>query len=159
MYLELEPVFEREGGELPFEYDYVLADPLIASSVHVRGRAFNKTGIVHLKADAAYMLKTQCARCGGAIERTVHVPVSHILLARLENENDDDDIYIVCDRMHLELDALVSEDIFLAMPSRFLCRPDCKGLCSVCGADLNEGDCGCKPAADPRWDALKDLFH
>ena len=32
-------------------------------------------------------------------------------------------------------------------------------ICSICGADLNEGPCDCKPAADPRWDALKDIMN
>jgi len=52
-------------------------------------------------------------------------------------------------------DALV-----LAMPDRFLCRPDCAGLCSVCGESLNDTD----PAAhqhetepDPRWAKLREL--
>ena len=158
MFLELEPVFEREGGELPFAYEFTLDDPVMASPVRVTGRAFNKTGVVRLEAEAGYTLKTECARCSGSVERAVRVPVSHVLLTHLENEADDDDLYIVCDRMHLDLDALVAEDIVLAMPPRWLCRPDCKGLCSICGADLNEGDCGCSPAADPRWDALKDMF-
>ena len=157
MYLELEPVFEREGGELPFDYGFTLDDPEVASPVAVKGRAYNKTGIVHLDAAAEYTLKTRCARCGCAVERTVRVPVRHVLLAHLENE--DDDLYIVCDRMHLDLDSLISEDVVLAMPPRWLCREDCKGLCSICGADLNEGPCGCKPAADPRWDALKDIMN
>lgn len=157
MYLELEPVFEREGGELPFDYEFAFADPVIASPVRVKGRVFNKTGIVRLEADASYALKTDCARCGGPVAHTVRVPVSHILLTHLENE--DDDLYIVCDHMHLDLDPLIGEDVVLAMPPRWLCRPDCKGLCSSCGADLNLGPCGCKPAADPRWDALKDILN
>ena len=156
VYLELEPVFEHEGAELPFNYEFTFEDPVIDSPVHVKGRAFNRTGIVRLEGTAQYALKTQCARCGGDVERAVRVPVEHILLTHLENE--DDDLYIVCDRMHLDLDALIGEDIVLAMPPRWLCRPDCKGLCGVCGADLNEGDCGCKPAADPRWDTLKDIL-
>lgn len=60
------------------------------------------------------------------------------------------------------------EDIDLEQPLRDLvvpelpivplCRPDCAGLCATCGANLNEGACGCEPvAADPRWEALRDL--
>lgn len=48
----------------------------------------------------------------------------------------------------------------LALPARFLCRPDCAGLCPVCGQSLNDAD----PAEhehgsgrDPRWAALDDL--
>jgi uncharacterized protein len=45
----------------------------------------------------------------------------------------------------------------LALPSRRLCREECKGLCPVCGADLNAGECACEPGGtDPRWSALAD---
>ena len=157
MYLQLEAVFEREGARLPFDYSFALADPVIASPVRVTGSVFNKTGIVSLEFSAAYTLKTDCARCGAPIGKTVEEAFSHILITHSENEAQD--LYIVVDDLHFDLDALVAEDLFLSMPPRYLCRPDCKGLCPLCGADLNAGDCGCKPAADPRWDALKALMN
>ena len=43
---------------------------------------------------------------------------------------------------------------------KFLCRPDCKGLCSVCGKDLNEGACGCDTfVPDPRLAAIRDILN
>ena len=39
-----------------------------------------------------------------------------------------------------------------------LCRPDCRGLCPVCGVDLNQQSCSCgKDDIDPRWEKLKNL--
>ena len=157
MFLQLEAVFEREGAREPFDYTFDLADAVIASPVRVAGSVFNKTGIVHLEFSAEYALETDCARCGAPIRKTVRETFSHILITHSENEAQD--LYIVVDDLHFDLDALVAEDLFLAMPSRYLCRPDCKGLCPRCGADLNLGDCGCKPATDPRWDALKELMN
>lgn len=50
------------------------------------------------------------------------------------------------------------EALLLELPSVPLCRPQCAGLCSECGADRNEGDCGCTPDnRDPRWAALSEL--
>lgn len=49
------------------------------------------------------------------------------------------------------------EQIVLALPMQPLCRADCRGLCAHCGANLNQGDCACPPAADERWSALKSL--
>ena len=46
----------------------------------------------------------------------------------------------------------------LAMDSKHVCSEDCKGLCATCGADLNEGPCGCKPEIDPRFAALAQLL-
>jgi uncharacterized protein len=58
----------------------------------------------------------------------------------------------------IELDDVVREQIELALPMTRLCADDCQGLCSECGVNLNEGECGCATKqTDPRWDALKGL--
>lgn len=51
----------------------------------------------------------------------------------------------------------VRQAVLLEIPSRSLCRPDCKGLCPRCGKNLNEGPCGCKPAPAAPFDSLKRL--
>lgn len=58
----------------------------------------------------------------------------------------------------LDLSDVVREVILLDVSSTPLCRPDCAGLCLTCGANLNDGPCGCTAApADPRWSALDQL--
>lgn len=58
----------------------------------------------------------------------------------------------------IDLGPILREQLVLALPMALLCREDCKGLCTVCGADLNEADCGCeRTATDPRWAALKSI--
>lgn len=60
----------------------------------------------------------------------------------------------------IDLSSLVRDTILAAQPLSKLCKPDCKGLCAVCGADLNEGDCGCdRSVLDPRLAALRDLWQ
>ncbi len=56
---------------------------------------------------------------------------------------------------------LVKEQLLITVPMVPLHRPDCKGLCPVCGTDLNETDCGCKkdrPGEFGAFSALKDLL-
>lgn len=58
----------------------------------------------------------------------------------------------------IRLDPLIREEILLNLPMDVLCQAECKGLCSVCGQDLNERECGHdRKIPDPRWSALKDL--
>ena len=58
----------------------------------------------------------------------------------------------------VDLEPLAREALLLELPLAPLCRADCLGICPTCGADLNDGPCGCVPAArDPRWAALDDL--
>lgn len=56
----------------------------------------------------------------------------------------------------IELRDIVEEQIWLSIPMKPLCHDDCKGLCSLCGADLNRGECGCdRRQVDPRFAVLK----
>ena len=58
----------------------------------------------------------------------------------------------------IDLTSNIREDIILELPQRALCQANCKGLCPVCGKDLNEGACQCKPAkGDLRWHALDQI--
>jgi len=56
------------------------------------------------------------------------------------------------------LDPMLREQILLSLPMDLLCKDDCKGLCPVCGQDLNAAECGHdRRSVDPRWSALKNL--
>lgn len=58
----------------------------------------------------------------------------------------------------IDLDPIVREQVLLALPLYVVCKDDCKGLCSVCGQNLNERECGCeRKMVDPRLAALKDI--
>lgn len=58
----------------------------------------------------------------------------------------------------IDLDPLVREQLLLAMPAYPVCKEDCKGLCPVCGANLNDRECGCdRHVPDPRWAGLEKL--
>ena len=48
------------------------------------------------------------------------------------------------DGVTIDVDLIVAEQIFLALPQKPLCRPECAGLCSGCGADLNREECKCE---------------
>ena len=51
-------------------------------------------------------------------------------------------------------------NFLMNVEGKYLCSEDCKGLCQHCGADLNEGDCGCSQEnIDPRWAALVDIME
>lgn len=58
----------------------------------------------------------------------------------------------------LDLGALLWEEFALALPTKPLCRKDCKGVCPVCGKNLNEGQCACEDEGkDPRFAILRNL--
>lgn len=58
----------------------------------------------------------------------------------------------------IDLDPLLREQVLLALPTYPVCEESCKGLCPVCGTNLNERECGCDPhVPDPRWAGLKNV--
>lgn len=94
-----------------------------------------------------------CRRClmetGGT-----HVSEVHELYQRIVT--DPEAFEIVGDQ--LDLSDVVREVVLLDVSSTPLCRPDCAGLCLTCGANLNNGPCGCAVVpADSRWSALDVL--
>ena len=60
----------------------------------------------------------------------------------------------------VDIDDIVASNFLMNVEGKYLCSEDCKGLCQHCGADLNEGDCGCSQEnIDPRWAALVDIME
>jgi uncharacterized protein len=59
----------------------------------------------------------------------------------------------------IDIDEMLYPEIFINLPTKVLCRDDCKGICRVCGKNLNQGECGCDTfVADPRMAAISDIF-
>lgn len=156
MNIELRRFFECDDIRQDFSYEFDAEDGLFSSPVAVKGYVKNATGIVSVSAEAEFSVSTQCAKCAKDIRKKLNVAVDHFLIDELHDEDNDD--YIVVDDLNLNLDELVLEDIYLSLPTRFLCKNDCKGLCPYCGIDLNEGNCDCKKPVDPRLAALQALL-
>ena len=104
-----------------------------------------------LSVSASVTVWIPCARC---LE-----PVASRLDIQFENElSVHDHDYI--EGYLLNVDQLIHDEALLVWPERVLCREDCKGLCSICGQNLNQGACSCKPvAADPRMAKILDIFQ
>lgn len=134
---------EEFGGVFPF-----------TTPVALKGEIRNTAGIVTIKAKAVFTMEVTCDRCAENIKPEFTVDVEHGLVSSLNHEDNDD--YILIEDMKLDVRQLTLEDIYLALPGKFLCREDCKGLCSECGANLNESSCNCQKPIDPRWAALFD---
>lgn len=156
MDIELRRFFE-DDGKLDIDYSFKTDDELFAAPVTVKGLIKSLNSIVSLKANVNCSISSQCAKCAKNIVKKLDVPMEHLLVSHLNDENNDD--FILVENMVLNLDELVLEDVYLALPARFLCKSDCKGLCSYCGTDLNEGTCNCKKPIDPRLAALQQLLN
>ena len=60
----------------------------------------------------------------------------------------------------MDITEMIRDTLLAAQPLSNICKPDCQGLCPVCGADLNEGSCGCEASTpDPRLAVLQQFMN
>ena len=109
-----------------------------ASPVEVKGRISNRAGVVYLEYSVDMTLLITCDRCLKELERAYHYDFDHIVVPSANSDNDE---YIVADGESIELNEIAVTDLLLQLPTKNLCKDDCKGLCMICGCDLNESTC------------------
>ena len=146
MKINLKQIFNIVGESKDIEYD-ITAEELsgirgceFCSPVRVKGRIYNRAGIVNLEYSVDFSLMITCDRCLKRLVRDYHFDFDHIVVPSLSGENDD---YIVAEGESIELNEIAVTDLLLQLPTKNLCKDDCKGLCMICGCDLNESECNC----------------
>ena len=100
--------------------------------------------------------RLECVRCLCEYEQAMKWQFAE-LFAFDQRSVTESGLYVPEDAQ-LDLQPLVRDFGLLEIPLQPLCRPDCKGLCQECGQNLNESDCGHRPAPDSPFSALKDLL-
>ncbi len=163
MIFDLKDVFEGDGVSRVLNYELDLRSIELdgsypfSSPTRVKATASNRTGIVKLIIQADFEYSRPCDRCMRSLVEDMSYCFEHRLVKTLCGEDDGD--YIETPDYNLELDELITSDILLELPLKFLCSDDCKGICQKCGKDLNEGECSCdKRVVDPRLEVLKQLI-
>ena len=102
-------------------------------------------------------VRLRCVRCLREVDHELEVDVRELFSRGQRAEEDEG--YLLPPGDRLPLDTMARDALVLAFPAFPLCRPDCAGLCPVCGVDRNAVDCGHGDAGatDPRWAALAAL--
>ncbi len=122
----------------------------------------------HVQGKFSGGITARCHRCLQPFDlelarkfRVTYLAPDQERFAREESELTDSELEVsYMDKTYLPLHEMIQEQIFLALPMKFLCRAECKGLCPNCGANLNEVECGCdQEQMDPRWASLKAIVH
>ncbi len=137
------------GPDEPFcqFQDYRLTRPLV-----FRGVLQNSgQGIITLTGRVQTAYSGECARCLTVVESDVDLPVSECYRPATQAAAGEEDNSYRYGGSQLDISQALRDNLLLALPQRLLCRTDCRGLCPVCGADLNQQDCGhAHSAADPQ---------
>jgi uncharacterized protein len=157
-----------EGSEFHFSES---AEELEISTVGVKFPSAIETDLtatltgdeIIFQGEAYTEVEIECSRClenfDLPIEARLQFVVQMIDSAQELSSEDEDFEVIPKTQTTLDISQRVREGILLTLPLKPLCSEDCKGLCPMCGINLNENDCDCMPdKTDERWDALKKLF-
>ena len=145
-------------AEFPFEYDKVkFGDDLVL-------RDFS--GIVDIGRTPQGLLVTgnfsgstslECARCLGSFEQRLNWDMTELYAFNEKSVSESG--LIVPEDAQIDLEPIIRDYALLEIPISPVCRPDCKGLCPVCGQDLNVRDCGHRPQEDESpFSSLKKLL-
>lgn len=102
-----------------------------------------------------------CGRCLEEVPTSIHFDIDKELNIQgdsvVDEELEEIDYLI---GFELDVDKLVYAEILVNWPMRVLCKDDCKGICKVCGMNLNKGACTCqRTELDPRMAAIQDIFN
>ena len=162
MRLDLKNIIHVPEASVSFQFQKDLSDlefygeHLITRPVQIEGSVTNHAGALVLEGKASSLLDLVCDRCGKRYSREKVVELNCLLAAELEDE-EHDEIYLL-EGNEADLGEVAGTAFILAMDTKNLCSDNCKGLCAKCGADLNNGPCGCRPEVDPRLAALAQLL-
>ena len=78
------------------------------------------------------------------LRRDYSYDFSHTVVPSLQSEGDIYDTYLVAQHDSIDMNETAISDLLLMLPTKMLCREDCKGLCDICGCNLNETTCDCR---------------
>ena len=114
-----------------------------------------------IQGDVDLTVSIPCSRCLEDVPTDIHFSIDKELELTGSELNDnemEDTDYLI--GLNLDIDKLIYGEILVNWPMKVLCKEDCKGICKVCGMNLNKGNCDCqRTELDPRMAAIQDVFN
>ncbi|MDD4842755.1 MAG: DUF177 domain-containing protein [Anaerotignum sp.] len=124
--------------------------------VKIEGTLKNENEIFVFEAKGKTEVNLRCDRCLAPVKKELCFEIKE-RFAHTGRGNEETETF---SGDQIDLTDFVKRSVISALPMKILCSEDCKGLCPVCGKNLNEGECGCETTyIDPRFESLRALFN
>lgn len=165
MNLDLSEILKNGEGVIPLSLELDMSDLefmgekfIFTTPLALNGTIKNNSKNLELNLTATGKMQVACSRCLEEFVTDVSFKVKEILM-REDQELSPDSDAILYEGYSVDLTEIVANSFFMNVEGQYLCDENCKGLCHVCGKNLNEGDCDCeKDIIDPRWAKLAELI-
>ena len=165
MKFDLLPILNADGRKLPLNLELDLIGreengAKFLTPVSVTGEFVNIGGSIELSAKADCGLEYMCDRCCETFESEFTCSFEEVFKkedTRVEDDNNPDAVILA--GTAVEIDEIVLANVLVNLPTKRLCKEECKGLCAICGQNLNQSECSCDSRpTDPRFDILDKLL-
>ncbi len=160
--IDLKNVFTGECDNVTFKLQLDFSDVNVNGSyiedpLDVDLLIENHAGLVSMSANVVVGINTTCDRCATDMYKKYNYSFSHVIVPSLSENMPCD--YVEAKDFNLDIYDVIMSDVLLELPTKFLCKDTCKGICPNCGKNLNEGNCKCyKGMVDPRFEILRQLI-
>ena len=163
MRVDISQLFGQRGKSIPLDLSIDINDtegyPDVVGfqePVIIKGNLTNIDDIIVLDAKAKTVINVSCSRCLAPVNVKLDFEL-HEMFSK--TGNIDEEIAAVTEDS-IDLYPYVRNEVFENIPMKVVCSDDCKGLCSSCGKNLNEGDCNCDTSyINPKFNSLRALFN
>lgn len=160
------------SGLLSKKYDEILIDETSALTELERGgdmirfsvpiRVTGKLSrleddVIYFTGELETVADTVCGRCLEPVHEPIGIEFGEVVYA--DGKEEEYDLIAQPKEEVFDLEEFLQSLLELKLPMKFLCDEDCKGLCPICGTNLNTSECNCKEdQIDERFAKLKDLL-
>ena len=151
MIVDISKIVGADGESLTYSGEIKFED--LVNPVYVSGAVKNYSNQYVISCDIKTTFDAQCARCLEETKKEIETSFEEMI------GSEDCPEYLTIVQNTIDIDEAVYTCVNFSLSQKFLCKESCKGLCFVCGTNLNENECNCdKEVTDPRFDVLKKLL-
>ena len=131
---------------------------LFSDPIHVNGTlTLLEDEVVYFSGWLSAVAETVCGRCLSPVQELVNIEFGEIVYA--DGKEEDYDLIAEPEGEIFDMEEFLENLLVLKLPMKFLCDENCKGLCPICGTNLNTSECDCEEhQIDERFAKLKDLL-
>ncbi len=158
MLINVDNLINGESRDISFSENVKVPDDYSVNGdafIDVSGNISNNEGKFHFCGKVLAKMNFNCDLCLRPFDTEIVFDIDEIFCKEADDESD---FWSFSDKV-IDLEPAILSNILLNIPMKAVCSDDCKGLCSICGHNLNDGDCGCdRTYINPKFEKLKELF-